>query len=178
MMGDALSVFIRPGTLQDLEFLVGSNAALAWETERRQLDLSSLRSGVLALLQDPHKGWYIVAEATSQAGSSIVVGQLLVTFEWSDWRNKNFWWLQSVYVHPDYRRKGVFTQLYAYVMKEAKNRNEEVCGLRLYVEQDNTIAHQSYDHLGFQKAPYHIYACEWTDSAPHTNRMSRLEEPS
>ncbi|MGD9853303.1 MAG: GNAT family N-acetyltransferase [Nitrospirales bacterium] len=148
-----------------------SNAALAWETEHRQLELSTLRSGVSALLQDSHKGWYIVAETQPQGGTSTVVGQLLVTFEWSDWRNKTFWWLQSVYVHPDYRRKGVFRQLYAYVMKEAKSRNEAVCGFRLYVEQDNTIAQQSYEQLGFQKAPYHMYECEWTDLVSPTNRI-------
>lgn len=177
-MKEALSVFIRPGILHDLEVLVGGNAALAWETEQRELDRSTLRSGVLALLQDPNKGWYIVAETTSQAGGlPTVVGQVLVTFEWSDWRNKNFWWLQSVYVHPDYRRKGVFKQLYGYVMKEAKNRKEAVCGFRLYVEQDNTIAHQSYGHLGFQKAPYHMYECEWTDALPPTERVGFAGKP-
>lgn len=174
-MDNPLPVVVRPGTLHDLDFLVSSNAALAWETEHRQLDLSILRSGVLALLQDPRKGWYIVAETPSQTGPSLVVGQLLVTFEWSDWRNRTFWWLQSVYVHPDYRGKGVFKQLFSFVMKQARSRNEAVCGFRLYVEQDNTIAHHSYEQLGFRKAPYYMYECDRTDSPAPSSRIGHPE---
>ncbi len=176
-MDNPLPLLIRPGILHDLDFLVSSNAALAWETEHRQLDLSILRAGVLALLQDPHKGWYVVAETPSQTGPSLVVGQLLVTFEWSDWRNRTFWWLQSVYVCPDYRRKGVFKQLYNYVMKQARSRNEAVCGFRLYVEQDNIIAHESYEHLGFHKAPYDMYECGWTDSHAPSSQIGHSENP-
>ena len=161
MMDDSLSIRIRPAALRDLESLVSGNASLAWETEHRRLDYSRLRSGVFALLQDVNKGWYIVAETTCPSAPPSVIGQLLVTFEWSDWRNGNFWWLQSVYVQPDYRRQGVFRELYGYVVKEAKNRQETICGFRLYVEQDNAIAHQSYDRLGFQKAPYCMYEAEF-----------------
>lgn len=175
MTDEFLSVFVRPATLHDLESLVDGNAALAWETEHRQLDYSKLRAGVGALLQDSYKGRYFVAEITPPSGPSLIAGQLLVTFEWSDWRNGNFWWLQSLYVHPDYRRKGVFRRLYDYVRKEAENRQEAICGFRLYVEQDNTVAHQSYNRLGFQKSPYRMYECELpvrVVHSPHSNGLS------
>ena len=164
MMDNVCSVLVRPAGLQDLENLVLGNAALAWETEQRRLDYSRLRLGVLALLQDhQQKGWYFVAETSSSSAVPVVVGQLLVTFEWSDWRNGNFWWLQSVYVQPAYRRKGVFRQLYGYVMNEARARQETVCGFRLYVEKENVDAHRSYDRLGFHIAPYWMYEYEFSD---------------
>ena len=174
MMDEFYSVFVRPATLHDLESLADGNGALAWETEHRRLDHSRLRAGVLALLQDSHKGQYFVAEITPPSGPSVIVGQLLVTFEWSDWRNGNFWWLQSVYVHPDHRRKGVFRRLYGYVRKEAESRQEAVCGFRLYVEQDNTVAHQSYDRLGFQKSPYRMYECELPVRIVHSSLPNGL----
>ena len=179
MMDDTLSVLVRPAVLSDLDSLVIGNAALAWETEQRQLDRTRLRSGVLALLQDPQKGWYIVAEATTTtSGPRSIVGQLLVTFEWSDWRNGNFWWLQSVYVEPAYRRKNVFKRLYAYVRKEAERQQEEICGFRLYVEQENAIAHQSYDRVGFQEAPYRMYECELSSSQFRSPWNSPSGEPA
>lgn len=154
------SVKVRRATLKDLDSLVTFNADLAWETEQRRLDPQRLHAGVRSLLEDQGKGWYAVAEAITAAGGLTVVGQLLVTFEWSDWRNGNFWWLQSVYVHPDFRRKGVFRQLYQYVQDEARNQKERICGFRLYVEQENRRAHHTYANIGFQETVYQMYELE------------------
>lgn len=159
-MNPVPSITVRRATVEDLESLVTFNASLAWETEQRRLDAERLRSGVRALLQDHGKGWYAVAEADSSTEPVKIVGQVLVTFEWSDWRNGHFWWLQSVYVIPDYRRMGIFTHLYHYVQEEAKKQRERICGFRLYVEQENRGAHQTYARIGFQGTPYHMYELE------------------
>lgn len=162
-MNQSFSVSVRPALKQDLDILVKFNAALAWETEQRRLDPSRLRSGVESLLLDPQKGWYAVAELVDSSGAGSVVGQLLVTFEWSDWRNGNFWWLQSVYVHPDFRRKGIFRRLHAFVKEEAKRQKERICGFRLYVDRENRNAHRTYDKFGFQGTLYHMYECEFPE---------------
>lgn len=151
---------VRRATLSDLPIVVRYNAALASETEQRTLDIQVLQSGVLALLQDPGKGWYAVAELSLEGGHFAVIGQILVTFEWSDWRNGKFWWLQSVYVHPDHRQQGIFRQLYEYVLAQAHAHREVVCGFRLYVEENNAQAQQAYANLGFHKTLYHMYEKE------------------
>ena len=158
------SVVVRRATMSDLQTIVSFNAALARETEDRTLDAQILQSGVKALLQDPGKGWYAVAEKSDGSGQMIIVGQILVTFEWSDWRNGNFWWLQSLYVHPDHRQQGIFRQLYDYVQSQACLNREVICGFRLYVEEKNHQAHQAYANLGFQETAYHMYEKElpWT----------------
>ncbi|GJL60625.1 MAG: hypothetical protein NPIRA03_34820 [Nitrospirales bacterium] len=143
--------------MSDLKTIVNFNVALARETENRALDVRILESGVAALLKDPGKGWYAVAEKPLEDARAIVVGQILITFEWSDWRNGNFWWLQSVYVHPDQRQQQIFRQLYEYVQRQAHLNQETVCGYRLYVEKKNHQAHQAYAHLGFQETAYHMY---------------------
>ena len=144
---------LRSATLQDLDVVVRFNAALAWETEQRRLDLERLRLGVQAVLVNSHRGFYVVAE--SQAESE-VVGQLLITFEWSDWRNGVMWWIQSAYVREDCRRQGVFGNLYRYIVELAR-QEESVAAVRLYVEQENLIAQHTYTSLGLAKAPYHVY---------------------
>ena len=106
-----------------------------------------------------------VAETSRDCGQLFVVGQILVTFEWSDWRNGNFWWLQSVYVHPDYRQKGIFRQLYTYVQTQTHMNPGDICGFRLYVEGTNDEAQQAYANLGFQKTAYHMYEKEFLDSS-------------
>jgi GNAT superfamily N-acetyltransferase len=156
-MNEPLAVVIRQATMSDLQTIVTFNAALARETENRTLDVQILQSGVMALLKDPGKGWYAIAEKSQGCGQLIVVGQILVTFEWSDWRNGNFWWLQSVYVHPDHRQQGIFRQLYAYVQTQTHRNREDICGFRLYVEGTNHEARQAYANLGFQKTTYHMY---------------------
>ncbi|HNP31284.1 MAG TPA: GNAT family N-acetyltransferase [Nitrospirales bacterium] len=148
--------------MADLNAIVSFNMALAKETENRALDVRVLESGVEALLKDDGKGWYAVAEKYLDGGRIIVVGQILLTFEWSDWRNGTFWWLQSVYVHPDHRQQGIFRQLYEYVRGQAHLNQDAICGFRLYVEEKNHQAHQAYDHVGFQETVYHMYEKEFS----------------
>lgn len=141
---------IRPARPDDWPVLVDFNSRLAEESEGKVLDRAHLVPGVQALLADPAKGRYFVAE---QAGQ--IIGQLMHTREWSDWRNGDIWWLQSVYVHPDHRRQGVFRALFEHLQSEARN-NPQVVGLRLYVEQDNTRAHATYANLGFNPGGYFV----------------------
>jgi len=142
---------IRKARLVDVAVIADFNSRLAWETEKLQLDPATVRLGVRALLKDAAKGTYFVAE---QGG--VIVGQLLITYEWSDWRNGNFWWIQSVYVAAEFRARGVFRALFSHVQKLARSRRA-VCGLRLYVEKHNRRAQQAYDRLGMHHAPYEIY---------------------
>ena len=157
-MGPKLEqIQVRLATMADLDALVAFNAALAKETEQRDLDQSTLRAGVKAILQDSKKGWYAIAEHTPDSDKAEVVGQILVTFEWSDWRNANFWWLQSLYVDPRHRQKGVFRSLYEHVQTQAHRNREDISGFRLYVEQENFPAHEAYAHLGFRETVYRMY---------------------
>jgi GNAT superfamily N-acetyltransferase len=142
---------IRDAVPADSDSLVEFNAAMALETENMALDPATLRAGVVALFVEPQRGFYLVAE-----DAGIVIGCLMITREWSDWRNGNWWWLQSVYVRADYRRRGVFRTLYADVEQRAR-RADGVIGLRLYVERDNTHAQRTYAALGMQPTHYAIY---------------------
>jgi GNAT superfamily N-acetyltransferase len=140
---------VRSATLSDLEAIVAFNRALAEETEGLQLDADTLRDGVLALLEGRAPGHYWVAELDGQ-----VVGQLLVTFEWSDWRNCMVWWIQSVHVVPGARRHGVFRTLYDTARTEA--RTAGAGGLRLYVDVTNTRAQSVYAALGMNGDHYRV----------------------
>ena len=142
---------IRPARRTDTAVIADFNARMAWETERRRLDPARVRRGVAALLRDRAKGIYFVAEV-----QRAVVGQLLLTNEWSDWRNGNFWWIQSVYVVPEFRQAGVFRALFAQVHQLAKSRRG-VCGLRLYVDADNIRAQNAYERLGMKRSHYQIF---------------------
>ena len=142
---------IREADIDDLEVIVRFNREMARETEGRELDPSTLRAGVNALLSDPARGRYYLAE-----GEDGILGQLLVTTEWSDWRNGQFWWIQSVYVHPDHRRQGIYTGLHHRVRRMAREE-EEVCGLRLYVERGNESARRTYEKLGMTETSYRMY---------------------
>ena len=139
---------VRRATPDDAPIIVEFNRRLAEESEGKTLDLNVLRAGVAAVLADPHKGPYFLAEA-----DGVPVGQMQVTYEFSDWRNGWFWWIQSVHVRPESRRKGVFKALYHHVAETAK-RDPEVIGLRLYVERDNERAHQTYLGLGMAWTSY------------------------
>lgn len=144
-------VRVRPATPADLDVLVRFSAAMAQETEGRALDPDRLRKGVRAVLESGERGRYLVAEA-----GGTVVGQLLITCEWSDWRNGMFWWIQSVYVTPSARRRGVYQTLHEHVVREARERGD-VCGVRLYVEKDNAIAQAAYAGLGMTVTAYRLY---------------------
>ncbi|HEY0231828.1 MAG TPA: GNAT family N-acetyltransferase [Dokdonella sp.] len=145
-MNDALRV--RNATIADLPFLVESNAAMALETEKKVLDRTVLERGVAAVFEQPARGFYLVAE---YAGHS--AGCLLITYEWSDWRDGEWWWLQSVYVVPAARRSGVFRALHGCIERRAAARSD-VIGLRLYVETENHRAQSTYTELRMQRAPY------------------------
>ena len=150
-----MTTTIRRAVSSDTETIAGYNAAMARETEHLELDRERLEQGVRAVLDDSSKGYYLLAEVEGR-----VVGQMMITFEWSDWRNGTFWWIQSVYVHPDYRGRGVYKQLYEQTLKQA-NKSPDVCGLRLYVERANNNAQQSYQRLGMEKTPYEIYEVDF-----------------
>lgn len=147
---------IRDGGPDDLEVIVRFNAALAAETENRRLDPETLRRGVARILEEPARGRYFLAERDGH-----VIGQTLVTYEWSDWRNGDFWWIQSVYVSPDYRGAGAFTALYRHIERLAAN-DAAVCGLRLYVEKRNVQAARTYLRLGMKPAHYDMLEVDFT----------------
>ncbi|MCE9565313.1 MAG: GNAT family N-acetyltransferase [Planctomycetes bacterium] len=144
-----MSLTIRRATLADESVLVEFNAAIAWETEHKKLRIPVLTAGVRAVFENPARGFYTVA--TNEAGE--IVGQMMVTFEWSDWRNGWFWWIQSVYVRSDARRQGVFRMLYREMQRQA-TADPEVIGLRLYVERENTHAMATYASLGMTVTSY------------------------
>lgn len=141
---------VRDAHPADQPALVQWNQAMAWETERKALDPSVLARGVATMLAEPRRGFYLIAERAGEA-----VGCLMVTYEWSDWRAGDFWWIQSVYVTPDARRGGVFRALYAEVAQRAQRAG--AVGLRLYVESDNQRAQATYAQLGMAACHYLMY---------------------
>ena len=146
---------IRRATSADSEFIVQANVAMALETEGLALNEETVRPGVAAVLADRALGFYVIAEIGGRPA-----GQLMVTFEWSDWRNGLWWWIQSVYVRPEHRRKGVYTALHRHVA-EAAQAAGGVCGIRLYVEQENTTAQQVYESLDMYRTRYQMYEIEF-----------------
>jgi len=149
------SLIIRPAKMDDVDALVRFSAAMALETEGRRLDETRLRQGTQAVLDSPARGFYTVAELTDRS-PRVVVGQLLVTFEWSDWRNATFWWIQSVYVDAAWRRRGVYRRMHEAILELAKKRGD-VCGVRLYVERENTVAQATYARVGLAASTYRVY---------------------
>jgi len=146
---------IRPARAEDVEAIASFSAAMALETEGRTLDMDLLRQGTRSLLESPVFGFFQVAASAGEP-SSPLVGQLMVTYEWSDWRNGVFWWIQSVYVDPAWRRQGVFRRLHDAVLAEAKRR-PDVCGVRLYVDADNQSAQEAYRRVGLTPSGYRVY---------------------
>ena len=144
-------LLVRMGEEKDAEILAKSNIAMALETEQKRLSPPVVANGVQALLSNPRHGFYVVAEIDHE-----VVGSLMVTYEWSDWRDASFWWIQSVYIKPEFRKQGVFRRLYEFV-KDKASRGTNVCGLRLYVEQDNIAAQDAYERIGMSRIPYKFY---------------------
>lgn len=149
---------VRPAELRDAPRLVAGNIAMALETEGRELDPARVGPGVDAVLRDSAKGRYFIAEI---AGA--VVGQLLVTTEWSDWRNGTFWWIQSVYVWPDFRGRGVYKALHDWIETRAR-ADPTVCGLRLYVEGANARAQAVYARHGMHRTDYRLYEIDFGTS--------------
>ncbi|TSA15841.1 GNAT family N-acetyltransferase [bacterium] len=148
-------ITIRQATIADAPVIARFNSLMAAETENKMLDQALLQKGVEAILSDPSKGLYFLAEA-----DGAVVGQTMITYEWSDWRNGTFWWIQSVYVTQEGRGKGVFKSLYEYILSLARSQTN-VCGLRLYVEENNTRARQTYERLGMKESHYRMYELDF-----------------
>ncbi len=144
---------IRRGTLADVETIASFNEAMALETEKITLDPETIRAGVAGVLNSANHGCYFLAEMDRE-----VAGCLMITYEWSDWRNGQFWWIQSVFVRPQYRRHGVYRQLYGFVRQQIIAQ-PEVCGLRLYMDKDNDVASQAYRSLGMHQTNYRLF--EW-----------------
>jgi GNAT superfamily N-acetyltransferase len=154
-----MSYRIRPAEPADIDLLAQWAQAMALETEHRQLDVDTVRAGVAAAIADQAKAHYFIAmqDAALAGGETIgmAVGTLMVTCEWSDWRNGDWWWIQSVYVTAQHRRQGVFAALYRHVQQLAQD-TPGVIGLRLYVERDNAVAQRTYSALGMHDAGYAI----------------------
>jgi ribosomal protein S18 acetylase RimI-like enzyme len=144
---------VRPATMEDHQNLVNFQLAMASETEGIELDRITVERGVKAVLSDEMKGKYYVAEIDGQ-----VVSSLLTTFEWSDWRNGTVLWIQSVYVLPENRRKGVYREMYLYIKSLVLNANN-LNGIRLYADQSNYPAQKTYKNLGMNKDHYVMF--EW-----------------
>jgi ribosomal protein S18 acetylase RimI-like enzyme len=142
-------LIIRPARPGDADTLADFNARMALETEGLRLDPATLAQGVRGGLADPSKALYFVAESQGQ-----VIGQLMITREWSDWRNGDIWWIQSVYVHPDHRRRGVFRALYDHAREQA--RLAGAVGVRLYVDDHNAAAQRVYERLGMRMSNYRV----------------------
>jgi ribosomal protein S18 acetylase RimI-like enzyme len=143
-------ITIRKGIRTDADVIAAYNVAIAKETEHFDLDPVRTLAGVHGMFDDPSRGFYLVAES-----GGMIVGQLMITYEWSDWRNGVFWWIQSVYVQKDFRAQKVFRSLYEHVNAMAKEHGN-VCGIRLYAEKDNTTAHAVYQKLGMKITEYNL----------------------
>jgi ribosomal protein S18 acetylase RimI-like enzyme len=145
-------IIIRRASRKDTPSIIEFQQKMAWETEEMTLIPEIISKGVSGVFEDPSRGQYYVAE-----NDGTVISSLLITYEWSDWRNSNVWWFQSVYVLPEFRRTGIFRKMYTFIKEEAdKNK---VAGLRLYVESNNIRARKTYEALGMSSEHYTMY--EW-----------------
>ena len=142
---------IRVATSADADPLVEFNSAMALETDSKELDANVLRCGVEAVFSDEKKGFYVVVEEGSK-----IIGGLMVTFEWSDWRDAWFWWIQSVYILPEARGRQIYSRLYEFIKEHAAQQGN-VCGFRLYVESKNHHAQRVYEKVGMQGSHYLMY---------------------
>ena len=153
---------IRLAGPDDVDIIARYNADMARETEDKVLDLETLRAGVRAVFDDPDKGLYFLAQIDGR-----VVAQTMITYEWSDWHNGWYWWIQSVYVHPDHRRQGVFRAIHRHIVGQARAQSD-VCGIRLYVDQRNAVARSTYPRLGINPTQYLLYEEDWSATPSHT----------
>jgi ribosomal protein S18 acetylase RimI-like enzyme len=150
---------IRAARADDVAQLAAWAIAMAWETEHKRLDPDVVHRGVRAAIEQPARGRYFIAECMVDA-ALVSVGTLMITYEWSDWRCGDWWWIQSVYVAPEHRRRGVYRALYEHVHALA-TATPEVCGMRLYVERENANAQRTYESLGMRDAGYAMYEDEF-----------------
>ena len=144
-------MIIRRALSQDIAELADFNIRMAHETEGVELIPEVITAGVQTMIDNPQMGFYLVVELDNGIQAS-----LMITTEWSDWRNGIFWWIQSVYVRPSYRRQGLYRELYARV-KEMAEQEPAVCGFRLYVERENVNAQKTYQSLGMSETDYKLY---------------------
>jgi GNAT superfamily N-acetyltransferase len=145
-------IFIRKATTEDATIIIDFQQKMAWETEQMALVPQLIFNGVKAVFDNSSRGQYWVAEDNGK-----VIASLLITYEWSDWRNCNVWWFQSVYVLPEFRRTGVFKSMYQHIKEEAGKQG--IGRLRLYVETNNINAQKTYEALGMESQHYKMY--EW-----------------
>jgi len=160
-------IVVRPAATEHVAALVAFNQAMAVESEGKALDPAVLERGVHHLLSQPEDGFYLVAEQDTEPGpvrgalpEPELAGSLLVTFEWSDWRDGRFWWIQSVYVRPEFRRRGVYRAMHQRV-RDLARQDGRACGLRLYVERENTGAMATYQAMGMVETHYRLYEEEF-----------------
>lgn len=158
-----LDIEIRKAEIDDVGTIARFNTQLALETEGKMLDPASISAGVTRLIGEPARGQYWVAVTADR-----IVGQIAVTYEWSDWRNGVLWWIGSVYIDADFRRQGVFSSLYKHVESHAMS-DPGACGMRLYVERDNERAQQTYQSLAMQDAGYLVMESIFTSAEESAN---------
>lgn len=151
-----LSLQIRAASQEDLATITAANIAMALETEHKRLDPDLARRGVQEALNRPEYARFMLAESGGR-----VVGQCMITYEWSDWRSALFWWIQSVYVDPEFRGRGVFKAIFEHVSELARGSGES-CGLRLYVEAENKPAISTYQKLGMRPSGHIVYEIDWS----------------
>ena len=150
-----IAISVRDATRSDIPRLCEFQQNMASETEGKSLELDVLAAGIGALFDSPDKGFYIVAQAAGK-----VIGGLMVTYEWSDWRAATYLWIQSVYVDAAWRRRGVYRALHNHVLEMAEARGD-VCGVRLYVERENTVAQQTYYSMGMTRSHYDMFEIDF-----------------
>jgi ribosomal protein S18 acetylase RimI-like enzyme len=143
---------VRKAVQEDFSAISEFQIKMAWETEHLALSPDTVMNGVKAVFDKPARGQYWIAINNNKA-----IASLLITYEWSDWRNTDIWWIQSVYVIPEFRRKGVFRKMYSHIKAEAEKQN--IAGLRLYVETNNVAAQKTYEAIGMKSEHYRLY--EW-----------------
>ncbi len=148
-----MSITIQKAYPQDNETIAQFQFEMALETESLKLDKDTLRNGVKAVFDHPHLGKYFIAKNNKET-----VASLLITYEWSDWRNAQIWWIQSVYVKPEHRRKGIFTAFYEFIKQEVAQDNS-IGGIRLYVDKSNISAQKTYQKVGMNGEHYQLF--EW-----------------